>query len=83
MMPPPSSGRGGGRGGTGRGVKSKGASIAGVTSGRGRGRGRGRGVPNISGGTSAVLKGNPNAMKLPIQNSGIYMDEKQGKLGES
>lgn len=79
MMPPPSIGRGGGRGGTGRGVKTKGASIAGVSPGRGRGRGRGRGVPNTSGSTSATSKGNPNLIKLPLQNSGIYMDEKQDR----
>merc|ERR1719273_1672726 len=77
MMPPPSSGRGGGRGGTGRGVKAKGGAIAGVNPGRGRGRGRGRGVPNTSGGTLANSKGNSNIMKLPLPNSGIYMDENQ------
>jgi len=59
------------------GVKAKGASIGGVSPGRGRGRGRGRGVPNASGGTSSSSKGNSNMIKLPLQNSAIYMDEKQ------
>ena len=72
-MPAPSGGRGGGRGGSGRGAKARGANP-----GRGRGRGRGR-PPNVSAGTSAPSKGNPNMMKLPMQNSAIYMGKKQGK----
>ena len=78
MMPPPSIGRGGGRGGSSRGIKVKSAAISGVSSGRGRGRGRGRGVSNISGGASQAPKGNSSILTLQTQPAALYMEEKQG-----
>ena len=77
MMPPPSSGRGGGRGG--RGVKSKGAPIVAGNVGRGRGRGRGRGLPSVGGNLVTTSKASSAAGSVHAHYSGIYMDDKKGK----
>ena len=79
-MPPPSIGRGGGRGSTGRGIKVKGGSIPAGGSGRGRGRGRGRGVLGLSGNASATIKGAMNVISMPVQSTGLYMEQKHGKF---
>ena len=76
MMPPPSSGRGGGRGG--RGVKSKGAPLVSGNVGRGRGRGRGRGVPSVGNNLGTISKASNAAGSVPPHYSGIYMDDKKG-----
>ena len=77
MMPPPSSGRGGGRGG--RGVKSKGAPLVAGNVGRGRGRGRGRGIPSVGSNVGTTSKASSAAGSVPAHYSGIYMDDKKGK----
>ena len=76
MMPPPSSGRGGGRGG--RGVKSKGAPLVAGNVGRGRGRGRGRGLPSVGNNLGTISKASSAAGAVPAHYSGIYMDDKKG-----
>ena len=77
MMPPPSSGRGGGRGG--RGVKSKGAPIVAGNVGRGRGRGRGRGLPSVGNNLVTTSKASSASGSVHAHYSGIYMDDKKGK----